>query len=225
MAVAYAPQIDREAAFCHALRQAPLAPAEHRIVRLDYTANTRPIGEQRHTGTPYQQGETARSLQIRCQCLTHQMADDFAHWAWLDAHRTGGKLLAQGKWSESGTTYQVAVIAANGWTRTLAIATDAQGTRRVRDIRTLTSLQDDLLFDRAGDAVHQALTEEQLHDLADGHDRISNRTREELIDATVERVIEMQQTPINAARWEVCLRLLGMGVYATLRHLDGRSVA
>lgn len=225
MAVAYAPQIDREAGFYHALRQAPLAKAEHRIVRLDYTANVRPIGEQRHTGTPYQQGETARSLQLRCRCIEHQMHDDFEHWAWLEAHRTGGKLLAKGKWSEGGTTYQVAVIAANGWTRTLAIATDAQGTRRVRDIRTLTKLQDDLLFGLAGDAVHQALTEEQLHDLADGHDRISNRTRGELIDATVERVIEMQQTPINAARWEVCLRLLGMGIYATMRHLERRVTA
>lgn len=201
MAVAYAPQIDQEAAYQHALRQAPLAPAEHRIVRLDYTANVRPIGEQRHTGTPYQQGETARSLQLRVQCIKAQALQDPAYWIWLEAHRAGGRVLAQGRWSESGAHYHVAVIEAGGYARPLAFQTRNGVTEYVKDSRLLTTLQDDLLYDECDDAVYREMQRRGIGHLVD------EWPMDTVVRRAMDGVIECAWDPARAAEWAVDLEI------------------
>lgn len=201
MALAYAPESKSqemarlEPLFRAALAVAPQAQREHRIVRLDHSCEPRTtLPHQSGTPSPYLQGETARSLQLRVQCIAEQATQDPAYWIWLEAHRAGGRVLAQGRWSESGAHYHVAVIEAGGYARPLAFQTRNGVTEYVKDSRLLTTLQDDLLRDECADELYHALWRHGLGELADG-----GRITEQSISRAMDAVIECAWTPTQAA--------------------------
>ena len=192
-----------DAAYRAALEDAPLSAPEHRIGRLEHVCSPREgwplrVGQP----APYLQGETARSLQLRCQCLRDQSVRDPEYWAWLEAHIVGGNVLAQGRWTEDGVTYHVTVIAYGGWyTQPIAVRTIAGKPEWVKDGRLLTRLMDDLLRDRCDDAVYREMQRRGMAHLADVW------PFDEIVRRAMDGVIECAWDPARAAEWAVNLEI------------------
>lgn len=169
----------------------------HAIYRPGYRSAPM-VRRPRVNGSPYEQGETARHLQLRCQCLREQAYADPEGWFYLEAHIKGGRVLARGRWDEAETRYHVAMLEANGYAYPIAFATTGGYTEHVTSRELLTRLQDALLWDECHDALYHALWDAGMVNLAG-----TGRLYEELTDTAVDAVIASAWTPIQAADYVV----------------------
>lgn len=192
-----------DAAYRAALEDAPQSAPEHRIGRLEHVCSPRE-GWPLRVGypSPYLQGVTASRLQLRCQFLREQALADLWYWAWMEAHITGGRFLAYGRWTKDGVKYKVAVIAYGGWyTQPIAVRTIAGRTEWIRDRRLLTRLMDDLLYDECDDAVYREMQRRGIAHLADVW------PFDEIVRRAMDGVIECAWDPVRAAEWAVDLEI------------------
>jgi len=192
-----------DTAYRAALEDAPQSAPEHRIGRLEHVCSPREGGPLRvGQPAPYLQGVTASRLQLRCQFLRVQALADLWYWAWMEAHITGGRFLAYGRWTEDGVKYKVAVIAYGGWyTQAIAVRTIAGRTEWIRDRRLLTRLMDDLLYDECNDAVYREMQRRGMAHLADVW------PFDEIVRRAMDGVIECAWEPARAAEWAVDLEI------------------
>jgi len=131
-----------------------------------------------------------------------QALADLWYWAWMEAHITGGRVLAYGRWTKDGVKYKVAVIAYGGWyTQPIAVRTIAGRPEWIRDRRLLTRLMDDLLYDECDDAVYREMQRRGMAHLADVW------PFDEIVRRAMDGVIECAWDPARAAEWAVDLEI------------------
>lgn len=174
-----------------------LTPLELSLLSSSRHVRVARVRMPRVNGSPYEQGETARNLQLRCQCLREQAYADPEGWFYLEAHIKGGRVLARGRWDEAETRYHVAVLEANGYAYPIAFATTGGYTEHVTSRELLTRLQDDLLWDECHDAVYHAMADRGMDGALGGAAGMGRHVR--LTEQAMINVIEMAEPPREAA--------------------------